>query len=49
MADLKASVETMKGPLAAERLKKSLLETQVANYELNVMGFRNAQGSLEDI
>ena len=49
VADLKASVETMKGPLAAERLKKSLLETQVANYELNVMGFRNAQGSLEDI
>ena len=49
VADLKASVQTMQGPLAAERLKKTLLENNVANYDLNVMGFRNAKGSLEDI
>ena len=39
----------MQGPLAAERLKKSLLESDVANYDLNVMGLNNAKGSLEDI
>ena len=39
----------MQGPLAGERLKKTLLEKNVANYEVNCMGYRNASGSLEDI
>lgn len=39
----------MQGPLAAERVKKSNLEKSVANFEVNVMGYRNASGSLEDI
>ena len=49
MNDLKASVLELKGPLAAERMKKVNLEKSVANYEVNAMGLRNAKGSLEDI
>ena len=47
--NLKQSVLALKGPLAVERLKKSNLEKAVANYTFNVMGYRNAKGSLEDI
>lgn len=49
MADLKASVLKLKGPLAEERIKKENLEKAVANFEVNVMGLSNAKGSLEDI
>ena len=47
--NLKESVLELQGPLAAERIKKANLEKSVANYEVNVMGYRNAKGSLEDI
>ena len=49
MAELKASVLALEGPLANESIKKANLEKSVANYEVNVMGYRNAKGSLEDI
>ena len=49
MAELKASVKKLEGPLTTQRIKKEALEKQVANYDVNVMGFRNAKGSLEDI
>ena len=49
VSQLKASVESMKGPLATECQKKANLEKSVANYDVNVMGYRNAKGSLEDI
>lgn len=49
VADLKASVLELQGPLAAERTKKASLEKSVANYVVNAMGLRNAKGSLEDI
>lgn len=49
VADLKASVEQLKQPLANERLKKQSLEKQVANYEVNLMGLSNAKGSVKDI
>lgn len=39
----------MQGPLADERIKKNNLEKSVANYEVNLMGFCNANGSLSDI
>lgn len=49
VADLKASVLKLKGPLAEERIKKENLEKAVANFDVNVMGLSNAKGSLEDI
>jgi len=49
VAELKASVKKLEGPLTTQRIKKEALEKQVANYDVNVMGFRNAKGSLEDI
>jgi len=49
VADLKASVEKLREPLATERIKKQTLEKQVANYEVNKMGLSNAKGSLNDI
>jgi len=47
--NLKASVLALKGPLAVERTKKADLERAVRNHDLDVMGYRNAKGSLEDI
>lgn len=32
-----------------QRLKRDNLEKQVANYDVNLMGFKNANGSLADI
>jgi len=49
VGELKESVQMMQGPLADERIKKNNLEKSVANYEVNLMGFRNAKGSLTDI
>lgn len=49
VADLKDSVKKLEGPLQQHRLKRANLEKQVANYDVNVMGYRNAKGSLEDI
>ncbi len=46
---MKASVEKLKGPLSLERVKKQNLEKAVANYDVNVMGYHNAKGSLDDI
>lgn len=49
VADLKESVEQLRGPLTNQRALKENLEKQTANYEVAVMGYRNAKGSLEDI
>lgn len=49
VAELKASVKSLEGPLMNQRVKRDNLEKQVANYDVNVMGYRNAKGSLEDI
>lgn len=49
VAELKATVQDLKGPLATERIKKEALEKHVANFDVNVMGYQNAKGSLEDI
>ena len=49
MADLKANVKLMEGPLSIQRAKREVLEKHVANFDVNVMGYRNAKGSLEDI
>lgn len=49
VADLKESVKALEGPLQNQRIKRDNLEKQVANYEVNRMGYNNAKGSLDDI
>lgn len=46
---LKKESEILKQPLITETAKKEELEKQVANFDVNLMGLRNARGSLEDI